>query len=92
MLILSGTNAYSGGTIVDAGTLVLTSGSALPDGSSLTVGERNDDLRLLSGRRLDAFVTGFTDQSRTGTQQPDASGRCDCRLPAELPTKGKKHE
>jgi len=38
MLILSGSNTYSGGTNVDAGTLVVTSGTALPDGTSLTVG------------------------------------------------------
>jgi len=37
-LILSGSNTYSGGTIVTAGTLVAASASALPDGTSLTVG------------------------------------------------------
>ena len=37
-LILSGRDSYTGGTIVDAGTLVATSGTALPDGTSLTVG------------------------------------------------------
>jgi autotransporter-associated beta strand protein len=37
-LVLSGTNFYSGGTFVDAGTLVVDSVSALPNGSSLTVG------------------------------------------------------
>jgi autotransporter-associated beta strand protein len=37
-LILSGTGGYTGGTIVSAGTLVLSSNTALPDGSSLTVG------------------------------------------------------
>ena len=37
-LILSGTNTYGGGTIVEAGTLVITSAYALPDGTSLTVG------------------------------------------------------
>ena len=36
-LILSGSNAYSGGTIVDAGTLEVTSASALPGGTRLTV-------------------------------------------------------
>jgi fibronectin-binding autotransporter adhesin len=38
-LILSGTNDYSGGTIVDAGTLIVDDASALLDGSSLTVGQ-----------------------------------------------------
>jgi autotransporter-associated beta strand protein len=37
-LILSGTNTYSGGTVVNDGTLVVTSNSSLPDGTSLTVG------------------------------------------------------
>ena len=37
-LILSGTDSYSGGTNVEAGTLIVASNSALLDGSSLTVG------------------------------------------------------
>ena len=37
-LVLSGSNTYSGGTTVDDGTLCVTSSTALPDGSSLTVG------------------------------------------------------
>jgi len=37
-LVLSGTNNYSGGTVVNAGILAITSSSALPDGQSLTVG------------------------------------------------------
>ncbi len=36
-LILSDSNAYSGGTVVNAGTLVVTSAGALPDNSPLTV-------------------------------------------------------
>ena len=38
LLILSGDNSYDGGTTVAAGTLEVLSGSALPDGTSLTVG------------------------------------------------------
>lgn len=38
LLILSGSNSYSGGTIVAAGTLKVLSRSALPDGSNVTVG------------------------------------------------------
>ncbi len=38
LLFLSGTNSYSGGTTVDAGTLLVTDGPALPAGGSLTVG------------------------------------------------------
>jgi autotransporter-associated beta strand protein len=37
-LILSGTNSYSGGTTVEAGTLIVTNNTALPDGTNLTVG------------------------------------------------------
>lgn len=36
-LILSGSNSYGGGTAVDAGTLIVKTSSALPDGKSLTV-------------------------------------------------------
>ena len=36
--ILSGANTYSGGTFVEAGTLIVNNSAALPDGSSLTVG------------------------------------------------------
>ncbi len=37
-LILSGSDSYSGGTNVSAGTLIVTSQTALPDGSALSVG------------------------------------------------------
>ena len=37
-LILSGSNDYSGGTTVNAGTLIVTNANALPAGSNLTVG------------------------------------------------------
>jgi len=37
-LILSGSNSYTGGTTVDAGTLIVTNNEALADGSNLTVG------------------------------------------------------
>ena len=37
-LVLSGTGSYTGGTFVNAGTLVLASNTAFPDGTSLTVG------------------------------------------------------
>ena len=36
-LVLSGSNTYSGPTTIDAGTLVVTSNSALPDGTNLTI-------------------------------------------------------
>jgi autotransporter-associated beta strand protein len=37
-LVLSGSNSYTGGTFVEAGTLIVDTSSAIPDGSSLTVG------------------------------------------------------
>ncbi len=37
-LVLSGSDSYTGGTNVDAGTLYVTNSSALPDGTNLTVG------------------------------------------------------
>ena len=36
-LVLSGTDTYTGGTVVDAGTLVATSSVSLPHGTKLTV-------------------------------------------------------
>ena len=38
MLVLSGSNSYTGGTMVEAGTLVVTVADALPAGTSLIVG------------------------------------------------------
>jgi autotransporter-associated beta strand protein len=38
ILTLSGSNTYSGGTVVDAGTLILESRGAIANGTSLTVG------------------------------------------------------
>ncbi len=38
ILILSGSNTYTGGTIVDGGTLEITGSNALPSGTALTVG------------------------------------------------------
>ena len=36
-LVLSGSNRFTGGTIVEAGTLIVNNSSALPDGTTLTV-------------------------------------------------------
>jgi fibronectin-binding autotransporter adhesin len=38
ILVLSGTNGYTGGTTVAGGTLILASNAAIADGTSLTVG------------------------------------------------------
>ena len=37
-MVLSGSDTYTGGTIVTAGTVILTSDAAIADGTSLTVG------------------------------------------------------
>ena len=37
-LVLGGSNGYTGGTVVEAGTLIATTNAAVPDGTSLTVG------------------------------------------------------
>ncbi len=37
-VVVSGVNSYAGGTVVDDGTLIVASSSALPAGSSLAVG------------------------------------------------------
>ena len=39
-LILSGSDAYTGGTTVEGGVLMITTAAALPTGSSLAVGAR----------------------------------------------------
>ena len=37
-LILSGSDTYMGGTVVNAGTLIVASNAGLPNGTSLTIG------------------------------------------------------
>jgi autotransporter-associated beta strand protein len=37
-VVLSGTNGYTGGTLVNVGSLIIANASALPDGTSLAVG------------------------------------------------------
>ena len=49
MLILSGTNSYTGGTQVNAGTLDVTNPSALADGTSLSVGANAASIFALAG-------------------------------------------
>ncbi len=60
ILILSGTDTYSGGTIVTAGTLALTSAAALPEATSLTIGAGGtlvfDPLAVVSGQQSAAQV------------------------------------
>jgi autotransporter-associated beta strand protein len=54
-LILGGSNAYGGGTNVNAGTLEVLNSSALPEGTSLTVGA---SAPLLFGDSLQAAPPG----------------------------------
>ena len=56
LLILSGSNSYLDGTVVDAGTLEFTSAASLPDGSNLTVGAGGTFIfdPSVSGASLDA--------------------------------------
>jgi autotransporter-associated beta strand protein len=58
-LVLSGSNAYMGGTIVDDGTLVVASPGAIAAGTSLLVG---------------ADATGLFDQFATASPAEDAQG------------------
>lgn len=44
VLVLSGTNTYGGGTIVEEGTLVVTNSAALPSGGNLVVGTEPESI------------------------------------------------
>ena len=67
-LILSGTNSYGGGTVVNAGTLVVTNKDSLPDGSRLTVARRRNDFRPLGAHSAADLIAGRGGrQSRAGT-------------------------
>ncbi len=59
-LILSGSNNYSGGTNVNAGTLIVTSPTALLDGSALSVGAFD------SSQAFAAPIQGLSDVSSNG--------------------------
>lgn len=62
-LILSGSDSYTGGTTVDAGTLIAASAAALPDGTSLTVGADAASL----------FTSSTASSSLAGGEPLDAS-------------------
>ena len=67
-LVLSGSDAYTGGTFIDAGTLDATTSSAVPNGSSLVVGAGGtfifDPLAAVAPSRL---VVGEGPPSATAT-------------------------
>jgi autotransporter-associated beta strand protein len=60
---LSGTNTYTGGTTVSAGTLLINASSALPDGTSLTVGAGGNFV-------FDPSATGVSSVTCTTTAEP----------------------
>ncbi len=60
---LSGTNSYTGGTTVSDGILLIPAASALPDGTSLTVGAGGTFV-------FDPSATGASNITRTTTAAP----------------------
>ncbi len=72
-LILSGSNSYSGGTDVPAGTLCLTTASALPAGSSLIVGVGGAfkvDSSLVGEQSLAASPGAMAEDRAAGVPEP----------------------
>ena len=55
-VVLSGVNSYAGGTVVNAGTLIVANAGALPDGSSLTIG---DGTAFDPGLAAEPLAAGF---------------------------------
>jgi autotransporter-associated beta strand protein len=68
-LVLSGNNTYTGGTSVVGGTLVAASATALPNGSSLTVGQGASSLFAPSfaGPAVEAAPAGVAAVPEPGT-------------------------
>jgi fibronectin-binding autotransporter adhesin len=65
---LSGSNTYTGGTFVDAGTLIAEDVSALPDGSNLTIG----DGALFAGVvASDSVVAGSSNSGSSSVAVPE---------------------
>lgn len=68
-LVLSGSNNFAGGITVADGTLVLSTGQAIADGSSLTVG----DASLFAGAIPDLAASGIT---RSSVPEPSTLALC----------------
>jgi RHS repeat-associated protein len=86
---LSGANSYAGGTVVNAGTLIATSASALPNGSSLTIGAGAGSLFAASpavssppGAGLAAVAPDMAATSETSTPIVIASTPAGTSVPA----------
>jgi autotransporter-associated beta strand protein len=78
---LSGSNSYTGGTLVSAGTLIVSNSSALPSGGSLTVGAgansifapsvaARDDVALVADPAIAALSGSTTDLIQAATVEP----------------------
>jgi autotransporter-associated beta strand protein len=59
-VVLSGTNSYTGGTMVAAGKLVLTNSSAISNGTSLTVGAGASQVFASSLDAAPSFIAATT--------------------------------
>ena len=75
-LILSGSNLYGGGTVVNAGTLYVTNSAALPDGTSLTVGAGGTFVfePSVAAAPIAAFTAGGHGSTRTLHFRPSRAG------------------
>ena len=73
---LSGVNSYAGGTVVNSGTLIVANASALPAGSSLSVGAGAGDLfaaSQLSGMPAIGLVASASAAAVGATSRPTVS-------------------
>ncbi len=73
-LVLSGTNSFTGGTVVAAGTLVLENKEALADGSSLIVGNASYFMPPLTPAQASAQSTAVTPVPEPDTLALAAAG------------------
>ena len=73
-LVLSGTNSFTGGTVVAAGTLVLENKEALADGSSLIVGNASYFMPPLTPAQASAKSTAVTPVPEPDTLALAAAG------------------
>jgi autotransporter-associated beta strand protein len=71
-LVLAGTDTYSGGTTVEAGTLAIASNTALPDGSSLIVGAGGTFLFDPSAAFAPASASAVSPQGAAAVPEPAA--------------------
>jgi autotransporter-associated beta strand protein len=75
MVILSGSNSYTGGTIVDGGNLQLGAAGALPAGTALTLDAQDVPAGALDLNGFNASVSSLTVTTGPNTQSLGATGR-----------------